>query len=103
VPFAALQHAFRLVGTACAWCRSDAGCEATRGFIAQRFFSFTMVLGVAFLLLVSLLLSTALSAVGSVVSASLLVGAALWQMVSFVVSLGRWRLPTARLAHLLSW
>jgi membrane protein len=59
-----------------------------RGFIEQRFFSFTMVLGVAFLLLVSLALSAALSAVGSVVSEELPGGSVLWQAVNFVVSLG---------------
>jgi membrane protein len=47
-----------------------------------------MVLGVAFLLLVSLVLSAALSAVGNVVSASLPGGAVLWQAVNFVMSLG---------------
>lgn len=62
--------------------------RGVRGFIAQRFFSFTMVLGVAFLLLVSLLLSAALSAVGAVIATSLPGGATVWQVVNFVASLG---------------
>jgi membrane protein len=62
--------------------------RGVKGFVAQRFFSFTMVLGVAFLLLVSLLLSAGLSAVGTVVSASLPGGATVWQAVNFLVSLG---------------
>src|ERR1700712_2242469 len=59
-----------------------------RGFIEQRFFSFTMVLGVAFMLLVSLALSALLSAVGSVVSESLPGGSTVWQAVNFIVALG---------------
>jgi membrane protein len=59
-----------------------------RGFIEQRFFSFTMVLGVAFMLLVSLALSAGLSAAGSVVADVLPGGAALWQVVNFCVALG---------------
>ena len=62
--------------------------RGVRGFVEQRFFSFTMVLGVAFMLLVSLALSAALSAVGSVVSAALPGGASVWQAVNFVVALG---------------
>lgn len=62
--------------------------RGVRGFLAQRFFSFTMVLGVAFMLLVSLVLSAALSAIGSLVSDSLPGGAVLWQALNFVASLG---------------
>jgi membrane protein len=62
--------------------------RGVRGFAQQRFFSFTMVLGVAFLLLVSLALSAALSAVGGVVSDVLPGGAVLWQATNFVLSLG---------------
>lgn len=58
------------------------------GTIKDRFFSFTMVLGVAFLLLVSLVVSAALSAVGHVLQSSLPGGEALWQVVNFVFSLG---------------
>jgi membrane protein len=58
------------------------------GMIKDRFFSFTMVLGVGFLLLVSLLLSAALSAVGRFLSERLPGGEALWQVLNFVISLG---------------
>jgi membrane protein len=59
-----------------------------RGFIEQRFFSFSMVLGVAFMLLVSLALSALLSAVGTIVADALPGGAAVWQAMNFVVALG---------------
>ena len=58
------------------------------GMLRQRFFSFTMVLGVAFLLLVSLVLSAALAGVGKMLQGSLPGGEVLWQIVNFVVSLG---------------
>jgi membrane protein len=57
------------------------------GVLRDRFFSFTMVVGVAFLLLVSLVVSTALSAVGKFMSSSLPGGAILWQIVNFFISL----------------
>lgn len=56
------------------------------GQVKDRFFSFTMVLGVAFLLLVSLILSSMLSSFGSVLSDNLPGGAALWQVVNFALS-----------------
>ena len=56
------------------------------GIVKDRFFSFTMVVGVAFLLLVSLVISAALSAIGNWLSS--FVGVEwLWQGVNFVVSL----------------
>jgi membrane protein len=58
------------------------------GIIRDRFFSFTMVLGVAFLLLVSLALTAALSAVGAFFSSRLPGGETLWQIINFGVSLG---------------
>lgn len=57
------------------------------GELKARFASFTMVLGVAFLLLVSLVLSSALSAVGELFSASLPGGEGLWQALNFCLSL----------------
>jgi membrane protein len=57
------------------------------GYLRQRFFSFSMVLGVAFLLLVSLVLSAALTAVGAYFSHALPGGEALWQVLNFVLSL----------------
>jgi membrane protein len=59
-----------------------------KGFLRDRFLSFTMVLGVAFMLLVSLLVSAALSAVGRFLSGALPGGEVLWQVVNFLVSLG---------------
>lgn len=61
-----------------------------RGLMGQlhdRFLSFTMVLGVAFLLLVSLVVSSALSAAGSFMAGALPGGEAVWQVVNFLFSL----------------
>jgi membrane protein len=58
-----------------------------RGFIHDRFFSFTMVLGVAFLLLVSTLLSAVLATIGKFFSERLPGGEALWHVVNFGISL----------------
>lgn len=57
------------------------------GEIKTRFFSFTMVLGVAFLLLVSLVLSAFLSAVGSFFATSLPGGELFWQVLNFTISM----------------
>jgi membrane protein len=57
------------------------------GEIKTRFFSFTMVLGVAFLLLVSLVLSAVLSAIGGFFATSLPGGELFWQALNFVISL----------------
>jgi membrane protein len=56
------------------------------GTVRDRLFSFAMVMGVAFLLLVSLILSTALSAVGTFLERSLPGGEAIWQVLNFVLS-----------------
>jgi membrane protein len=53
------------------------------GEVKDRFLSFTMVLGVAFLLLVSLVLSTVLSALGRSVASALPGGELVWQLVTF--------------------
>jgi len=58
------------------------------GVIRDRFFSFTMVLAVGFLLLVSLVLSAVLSAVGHVLSQKLPAGQAFWQVLNFLISFG---------------
>jgi membrane protein len=57
------------------------------GVVRDRFTSFTMVLSVAFVLLVSLLLSTLLSALGNFFSHSLPGGAFLWTAVNFGLSI----------------
>jgi membrane protein len=58
-----------------------------KGILRDRFFSFTMVLGVAFVLLVSLVLSAALSALGSYFSNALPGGEVVWQILNAVISL----------------
>jgi membrane protein len=57
------------------------------GAIKDRFFSFSMVIGVAFLLLVSLLASAALSAMGAYLSHALPGGEGLWQVLNTAISL----------------
>ena len=56
--------------------------------VKARFFSFTMVLGVAFLLLVSLIVSSLLSALGSMLSGALPGGEGLWHVINFTISCG---------------
>lgn len=58
------------------------------GLIKDRFFSFTMVLGVAFLLLVSMILSAGIASFGTLVQARLPGGEALWAVINFAISLG---------------
>ncbi len=57
------------------------------GEVRERFLSFTMVLGVAFLLLVSLVLNAILSAVGARFTEALPGGEVVWQAFNFVFSL----------------
>ena len=57
------------------------------GVVKDRFFSFTLVVGVAFLLLVSLVLSAALTWMGQVFEHTLPGGAVLWQILNFLISL----------------
>jgi membrane protein len=56
--------------------------------IKNRFFSFTMVLGVGFLLLVSLVISTALSAIGKLVAGDQFGQTLIWSAINFAVSFG---------------
>jgi membrane protein len=63
--------------------------KSGRGVLGQlkdRFLSFTMVLGVAFLLLVSLMLSAVLSALGTAFAGALPGGEGIWQVVTFLFS-----------------
>jgi membrane protein len=57
------------------------------GIVRDRFFSFTMVMGVAFLLLVSLIFSAALSAMGAFFSDLLPGGELLWQILNAGISI----------------
>jgi membrane protein len=59
-----------------------------KGFLHDRVMSFAMVLGIGFLLLVSLVITALLGAMGEWMSSSLPGGAALWQGVNVIVSLG---------------
>jgi membrane protein len=63
----------------------NAGMTAT---VKRRVLSMTMVLGIGFLLLVSLVLSAGLSVVGNLVQELLPGGPFLWQIVNFGVSFG---------------
>jgi membrane protein len=56
-------------------------------FVRQRFFSFAMVLAVAFMLLVSLVISAALSAMGKFFAGYLPGGELIWQLVNAAISL----------------
>jgi membrane protein len=58
-----------------------------KGIVKDRLFSFAMVMGVAFLLLVSLVLSAGLSAVGHFLGHLLPGGEAVWQVTNFLISL----------------
>jgi membrane protein len=57
------------------------------GMIKDRFFSFTLVVGVAFLLLVSLVLSAGLTWAGQFFESSLPGGAFVWQVLNFFISM----------------
>jgi membrane protein len=60
--------------------------RGVKGFIRDRFLSFTMVVGVAFLLLVSLLVSTLLAGIGHFLAGALPGGEILWQVVNALAS-----------------
>ena len=56
--------------------------------LKNRFFSFTMVLGVGFLLLVSLVISTILSAIGTTLFGPAESQAIIWKIINFIISFG---------------
>jgi membrane protein len=56
--------------------------------IKDRFFSFTMVLGTGFLLLVSLIVTAAVTAVGTFLQEALPGSELLWQIVNLIIALG---------------
>ena len=58
------------------------------GTIKERFLSMTMVLGIGFLLLVSLVISAGITALSTVLGDALPGSALLWQAVNVVISLG---------------
>ena len=59
-----------------------------KGILKDRFLSFAMILGVGFLLLVSLVISAGLAAVGKFLSTSLPGGETVWQIINMLISLG---------------
>jgi membrane protein len=79
--FGELRDSLNLV-----WRATPAQDSGVAGFIRYRFFSFAMVLGIGFLLLVSLVLSTAISAAGTFFAAYLPVNEALLHVVNFALS-----------------
>jgi membrane protein len=82
--FAELQTALNIM-----WgVKRDPKRGVLKDFLIARFLSFTMVLGVAFMLLVSLIVSAGLAAVGRVLSNSLPGGELLWQALNFLISMG---------------
>lgn len=69
--------------------------EETKGFLQSvkkivfdRFLSFTMILGIGFLLLVSLVISAGLSAVQQTVGNAFPLSEFIWQIINLVVSIG---------------
>jgi membrane protein len=60
--------------------------RALFAIVKSRFLSFAMVLGVAFLLLVSLVISAALAVVGRYLSGALPGGVTLWMVLNFLIS-----------------
>ncbi|MBA2539277.1 MAG: YihY/virulence factor BrkB family protein [Deltaproteobacteria bacterium] len=80
--FGELQGALNLI-----WEVESKPGRGLKGFIRDRFFSLTLVVGVGFLLLVSLVLSAGLSAMGGYMSSHLPGGEGVWQILNFVVSL----------------
>ena len=81
--FAALQGALNEV-----WNVKEKTRGAVLGFLRGRLLSFSLVLGIGFLLLVSLAMSAALAAFGGLMSSRLPGGAALWAIVNVLISFG---------------
>src|SRR4030095_3845256 len=59
-----------------------------RNFVKDRLLSFAIVVGIGFLLLVSLVLSAGLSALGKFMSGMLPAQETIWQGINFVISFG---------------
>ncbi len=81
--FAELQSALNTI-----WGVAPKPGRGVIGIVRDRFFSFAMVVAVAFLLLVSLLVSTALAAGEKFFSGYLAGGGVLWEILNFAVALG---------------
>src|SRR5581483_11321726 len=70
------------------WSVKEKPGQGLTGFIKNRLLSFAMILGIGFLLLVSLLVSAALSALDKYFSGMIPGAAVFWQVVNVLVSLG---------------
>jgi membrane protein len=81
--FAALQGALNQV-----WNVPEKKQSAIKEFLRERLLSFGLVVGIGFLLLVSLALSAMLAALGNFMGSRLPGGATLWSIVNFVISFG---------------
>ncbi len=79
--FGALQSALNTI-----WDVAPKPGRGLMGTIKDRFLSFTMVLGIAFLLLVSLVISTLLAALGQFLSGNAAQTTAMWELVNSLVS-----------------
>jgi len=79
--FAELQEALNKI-----WAVPARSPRGVTSFVRNRLLSFAMVLGIGFLLLVSLIATAVLSAVGGWMSSTLPGGAALWQVANLVLA-----------------
>ena len=59
-----------------------------RRFIKDRLLTFTLMLGIGFLLLVSLVISAGLAALGALLNERVPGGPAIWEAINFLISLG---------------
>ncbi len=80
--FGELQSALNII-----WKVPPSSSSGIAALLKERFFSFAMVLGVAFLLLVSLLVSAGIGAAGGFLQDSLAGGEFLWQVLNLLLSL----------------
>ena len=80
--FGELQSALNII-----WKVPPSSSSGISALLKERFFSFAMVLGVAFLLLVSLVVSAGIGAAGGVLQDSLAGGEFLWQVLNLLLSL----------------
>ena len=81
--FVELQNALNLV-----WGVRRSPGRGLRNFIKDRLLSFALVVGIGFLMLVSLVLSAGLAALGNFMVGLLPARAAIWQWINFVISFG---------------
>lgn len=81
--FVELQDALNTV-----WGVQRARGRGLRNFIRDRLLSFAIVIGIGFLLLVSLILSAALAALGKMMSGLLPAQEFVWQILNFILSFG---------------